>query len=101
MTWVIPPDLNRDSNIVCIVFAGSSSDCVVTAVISGVLFFIVGLVGGLAGGALVMHWYGKRQSEHHPPPCLPAPIYEDLIISNVKSEVELQLKDNVAYGHVR
>ena len=81
--------------------AGSSSDCVVTAVMSGVLFFLVGLVGGLAGGVLVVYCYGKRQSEHRPPPCQPTPLYDDIIISNVKSEVELQLKDNVAYEHVR
>ena len=28
-------------------------------VIIGVLFFIVGLVGGLAGGVLVVHCYAK------------------------------------------
>ena len=84
-----------------IVFAGSSSDCVVTAVISGVLIFIVGLVGGLAGGVLVVYCYGKWQSKHHPPPSQPAPLYEDIVTSTVKGEVELQLRDNVAYGQVR
>ena len=81
--------------------AGSSSDCVVTALMSGVLFFLVGLVGGLAGGVLVVYCYVKWQSKHRPPPSQPTPLYEDIVISNVKSEVELQLRDNVAYGHVR
>ena len=84
-----------------IVFAGSSSDCVVTAVISSVLIFIVGLVGGFAGGVLVVYCYGKWQNKHHPPPSQPAPLYEDIVTSTVKGEVELQLRDNVAYGQVR
>ena len=84
-----------------IVFAGSSSDCVVTAVIIGVLFFIVGLVGGFAGGVLVVYCYGKWQSKHHPPPSQPAPLYEDIVTSTVKGKVELQLRDNVAYGQVK
>ena len=84
-----------------IVFAGPSSDCVVTAVIIGVLFFIVGLVGGLAGGVLVVYCYVKWQGKHHPPPSQPAPLYEDIVTSAVKDETELQLRDNVAYGQVR
>ena len=67
---------------------------------SGVLFFIVGLVGGLAGGVLVVYCYGKW-SRHHPPPSQPAPLYEDIVTSTVKGEVELQLRDNVAYGQVK
>ena len=77
------------------VCAGSSSDRVVTAVMSSVLFFIVGLVGGLAGGVLVVV---KWQSKHHPPPSQPAPLYEGIVTSPVKGEVELQLRDNVAYA---
>ena len=84
-----------------IVFVGSSSECAVTAVIVGVLFFIVGLVGGLAGGVLVVYCYVKWQSNHHPPPSQPAPLYEDIVTSTVKGEVELQLSDNVAYGQVK
>ena len=83
------------------VCAGSYLDCVATAVISGVLFFIVGLVGGLAGGVLVVYCCVKWQSKHHPPPSQPAPPYEDIVVtSTVKGEVELQLRDNVAYGQV-
>ena len=40
----------------------------------------------------------KWQSKHHPPPSQPTPLYEDIITSTVKGEVELQLRDNVAYG---
>ena len=76
-------------------FAGLSSYCFVTAVIIGVLFFIVGLVGGLAGGVLVVYCCA---SKHHPPLSQPAPLYEEIVISPVKGEVELQLRDNVAYG---
>ena len=56
-------------------------------VMSGVLFFIVGLVGGLAGGVLVVYCYGKWQSENHPPPSKPAPLYEDIVTSTVKGKV--------------
>ena len=69
-------------------------------VIIGVLFFIVGLVGGFAGGALVVYYYVKWQSKHHPPPSQLAPLYEDIDTSNVKGEVELQLKENVVYEPV-
>ena len=70
-------------------------------VIIGVLFFIVGLVGGLAGGVLVVYCYGKWQSKHHPPPSQPVPLYEDIVATTVKDEVKLQLRDNVAYGQVK
>ena len=70
-------------------------------VIVGILFFIVGLVVGLAGGVLVVYCYVKWQSKHHPPPSQPAPLYEDIVTSTVKGEVELQLRDNVAYGQVK
>ena len=70
-------------------------------VIIGVLFFIVGLVCGFAGGGLVVYCYVKWQSKHHPPPSQPAPLYEEIVTSPVKGEVELQLRDNVAYGQVK
>ena len=69
--------------------------------ISSVLFFMVGLVGGFAGGVLVVYCYSKWKSKHHPPPSQPAPLYEDIVTSTVKGEVELQLRDNVAYGPVK
>ena len=80
--------------------AGSSSDCVATIVLSGVLLHVVGLVGGFAG-VLVVYCCVKWQSKHHPPPSQPAPLYEEIVTSTVKGEVELQLRDNVAYGEVR
>ena len=83
-------------SLVLFVLLGST-----VTVISSVLFFIVGLVGGFAGGALVVYCYGKWQSKHHPPPSQPAPLYEDIVTSTVKGEVELQLRDNVAYGQVK
>ena len=51
--------------------------------------------------AIYQSSYGKWQSEHHPPPSQPAPLYEDIVTSTVKGEVELQLRDNVAYGQVK
>ena len=63
-------------------------------VIIGVLFFIVGLVCGSAGGVLVVYCYVKWQSKHHHPPNQPAPLYEEIVTSTVKGEVELQLRDN-------
>ena len=70
-------------------------------VIIGILIFIVGLVCGLAGGVLVVYCCIKWQSKHHPPPSQPAPLYEDIVTSTIKGEVELQLRDNVAYGQVK
>ena len=60
--------------------------------ISGVLFFITGLVGWLAGGVLVVYCYGKWQSKHHPPPSQPDPLYEEIVTFTVKGEMELQLR---------
>ena len=66
-----------------------------------IVFFIIGVLGGFTGGALVVYgffkWKLSHQSKHHlptssPPP--PAPLYEEIEISTVKCEVT----DNVAYG---
>ena len=67
-------------------------------VIIGVLFFIVGLVGGFAGGVLVVYCYVKWQSKHNPPL---SPLYDDIVTSTCKSEVKLQLRENVAYGQIK
>ena len=53
-------------------------------VIIGVLIFIVGLIGGFAGGVLVVYCYVKWQCKHHPPPSQPAPLYEDIVTSTGK-----------------
>ena len=67
------------------------------------MFFIIGVLGGFTGGALVVYgcfkWKLSHQSKHHLPPFSPpppAPLYEDIEISIVKCEVD----DNVAYGIV-
>ena len=70
-------------------------------VIIDILIFIVGLVVGLAGGVLVVYCCVKWQSKHYPPLSQPAPLYEEIVTSTVKGEVELQLRDNVAYGQVK
>ena len=49
---------------------------------------------------VVVYCCVKWQSKHHPPPSQPAPLYEEIVTSTVKGEVELQLRDNVAYGQV-
>ena len=69
-------------------------------VIICVVIFTVGSVGGLAGGLLIVYCYGKWQNKHHPPPSQPASLYEDIVPSPVKDEVELQLRKNVAYTHI-
>ncbi len=69
--------------------------------IVAIILFIIGVLGGFTGGALVVHGCSKRksshQSKHHLPPFSPpppAPHYEDIEISTVKCEVN----ENVAYG---
>ncbi len=74
-------------------------------VILVVVFFIIGVLGGFAFGALVVYgcykWKLSHQREHHLPPTSPqlppAPLYEDIEISTVKCEVN----ENVAYGIVK
>ena len=84
-----------------------SSTTVVTVVCS-IVFFIVGVVGGFAGGVLVVYCCGKWQLVHQrnrnlqPSQPPPAPLYEDVIMTTVvKDKDEPELKDNVAYGHLR
>ncbi len=69
-----------------------------------VVFFIIGVLGGLTVGVLVdrgcYKWKLSHQSKHHLPPSSPpppAPLYEDIEISTVKCEVN----ENVAYGMVK
>ena len=72
----------------------------VVTVVCSIVFFIV---GGFAGGVLVVYCCGKWQLVHQrnhnlqlsqPPP---APLYEDVTVTTVvKDKDELELKDNVA-----
>ncbi len=67
-----------------------------------IILFVIGVLGGFTGGALVVYgcykWKLSHQSKHHLPPSSPppppAPLYEDIEISTVKCEVN----ENVAYG---
>ena len=69
-----------------------------------IVFFIIGVLGGFTGGALVVYgcfkWKLSHQSKHHlasSSQSPPAPLYEDIEISTVKCEVN----ENVAYGIVK
>ncbi len=66
-----------------------------------IILFVIGVLGGFTGGALVVYGCFKlklsHQSKHHLPPSSPpppAPLYEDIEIATVKCEVN----ENVAYG---
>ena len=84
---------------------GSSTPTTLTVTLA-VVMFIIGVLGGFTGGALVVYgcfkWKLSHQSKHHvhlPPSSSPppAPLYEDIEISTVKCEVT----ENVAYGIVK
>ena len=79
---------------------GSSTPTTLTVILA-IVMFIIGVLGGFTGGALVVHgcskWKLSHQSKHHFPPSSPpptTPLYEDIEISTVKCEVN----ENVAYG---
>lgn len=73
-------------------------------VVSSVILFIVGVVGGFTGGALVVYCCGKTR--HRIPHQLPpAPLYEDIVMTTTttttqKQRQELKLQDNVAYWQI-
>ena len=78
----------------------------VVTVVCSIVFFIVGVVGGFAGGALVIYYccvmrqFVHQRNHNLQPP--PAPLYEDVTMTTVvKDKDELELKDNVAYGHFK
>ena len=74
----------------------------VVGVVCSILFFIVGFAGGVLAVYCCGKWHLVHQRSHNlqhsqPPP---APLYEDVIVTTVvKDKDELELKDNVAYGH--
>ena len=85
-----------------------SCSTTVVGVVCSIVFFIVGVVGGFAGGVLVVYCCGKWQLVHQrnhnlqPSQLPPAPLYEDVIVTTVvKDKDKLELKDNVAYGHLK
>ena len=61
-----------------------------------VVVFIVGVLGGLLVGIFIGFCLGRTYSRkpHPPPPA--APLYEDITTPGT----QLELKENVAYGHV-
>ena len=65
-----------------------------------VVVFIVGVLGGFAGGTLVGYcrWGKTHSRKPHPPPPA-APLYEDITVTTTPG-TQLELKGNVAYGHV-
>ena len=65
-----------------------------------VVVFIAGVLGGFAGGTLVGYccWGKTHSRKPHPPPPA-APLYEDITVTTTPG-TQLELKENVAYGHV-
>ena len=71
-----------------------------TTVVSVVLF-IVGVVAGFVAGWLTRHCTGRSKQSTPAPPT--AALYEEVVLPTThRTQVqgELELKDNVAYGHV-
>ena len=66
-----------------------------------VVLFIVGVVAGFVAGWLIRHYTGRSKQSTPPPP--PAALYEEVVLPTTQRtqvQGELELKDNVAYGHV-
>ena len=70
--------------------------------VCSVLLFLVGLVGGFAAGGTLV-WYCCARKPHPPGPSLPVPLYEDVEITTThrRTQQELKMEDNVAYGHFK
>ena len=64
-----------------------------------VVVLLVGVLGGFAGGTLVGYCWGKTHSRKPDPPPPAAPLYEDITVTTTPG-TQLELKENVAYGHV-
>ena len=65
---------------------------------SVVVAFVVGMLGGILIGAFIGYCWGTRSRKPHPPPPA-APLYEDITVTTTPG-TQLELKENVAYGHV-
>ena len=62
--------------------------------------FVVGVLGGILVGIFIAYCWGKTHSRKpHPPPPPAAPLYEDITVTTTPG-TQLELKENVAYGHV-
>ena len=74
---------------------------VLVPVVSSVVLFLVGVVGGFAAGALLVYFCcvrSKLKRPHPPPP--DAQLYEEVGITTAQKQQEtLKLSENVAYGH--
>lgn len=66
--------------------------------VCSIVFFIVGVVAGSTGGALVTYCCVK--SMLHPQPPAPQQLYEEIPPINRTYEEELRLNENEAYGQV-
>ena len=65
-----------------------------------VVVFIVGVLGGFAGGALLGYCCWGKAHHKKPHPSAPgAPLYEDVTLTTTRGQ-ELKLEGNVAYGHL-
>ena len=64
-----------------------------------VVVFIMGVLGGLLVGIFIGFCWGRTYSRkpHPPPPA--APLYDDITVTTTPG-TQLELKENVAYGHV-
>ena len=84
---------------VCVLVCGCLYAVNVPAVVTGVGFFLLGLLCGVVAGVGAVIVYIKCHKETHPPPSQlppPDPLYE--IPTTAKYDVELE--QNVAYGNV-
>ena len=62
-----------------------------------VVVFIAGVLGGVLVGIFISYCCRGNRKPHPPPPA--APLYEDITVTTTPG-TQLELKENVAYGHV-
>ena len=69
-------------------------------VASNVVVLIAGVLGGVFVGIFIGYccWGKTHSRKPHPPPPA-APLYEDITVTTTPG-TQLELKGNVAYGHV-
>ena len=69
----------------------------VVAACTVVVGFTMGLLGLLVGIFIGYCWGTHSRKPHPPPPA--APLYEDITVTTTPG-TQLEVKENVAYGHV-